>query len=220
MRGVCRKNPFGSTWSIPAPGHTFLAYRQRCIARSEHGEPDPSERETPMTRTLVLAVGAGLLAALLLTVAPVAPPTSPLATPTAAAAPAERAEVEARYERRVLRHTNLRRAHHGRRALRIASCLDRRAEVWGRRLATTGTFRHQSMQVLSRRCGHPRRGVGENLYASTPHRALPFRAVRAWMRSPGHRRNLLNRRYTHVGIAAKWSPRRKQWIVVQTLGGF
>jgi uncharacterized protein YkwD len=173
-----------------------------------------------MTRTLVLAVGAGLLASLLLTVAPVAPPTSTLGTPTAAAAPAKRAEVEARYERRVLRHTNIRRARHGLRALRVAPCLDRRAEVWGRRLATTGAFRHQPMRVLSRRCGHPRGGVGENLYASTPHKALPSRAVRAWMRSPGHRRNLLKRRYTHIGIAAKWSPRRRQWIVVQTFGGF
>lgn len=173
-----------------------------------------------MIRTLSLAVSAGLLASLLLTVAPVSLPHSGLATPSAAAAPAHPARAEARFERRVLWHTNQRRARNGVRPLRLARCLDRRAEAWGARLVRTGEFRHQPMRVLSRRCGHPRRGVAENLYASTPRKALPFRTVRAWMRSPGHRRNLLNRRYTHVGIAAKWDARRNRWVVVQTFGGF
>lgn len=173
-----------------------------------------------MIRTLCLVVSAGLLASLLLVVAPLSTTGTPLGVAYAAAAPTKPAKVEARYERKVLRHTNARRARHGLRPLRVARCLDHRAETWGRRLAVTGAFQHQSMRALMRRCRHPRGGVGENLYASAPHKALPSRAVRAWMRSPGHRRNLLNRRYTHIGIAAKWDARRNRWVVVQTFGGF
>lgn len=43
-------------------------------------------------------------------------------------------------------------------------------------------------------------GVGENIAWGTGSRATPKSIVRAWMRSPGHRRNILNAEYRHIGI--------------------
>ncbi len=43
--------------------------------------------------------------------------------------------------------------------------------------------------------------VGENLAWGTEKLATPRRIVNAWMRSPGHRRNILNRRFREIGVA-------------------
>lgn len=42
--------------------------------------------------------------------------------------------------------------------------------------------------------------VGENLAWGSGNLGTPRQIVRAWMRSPGHRRNMLNRRYREIGI--------------------
>lgn len=42
--------------------------------------------------------------------------------------------------------------------------------------------------------------LGENLAWGSGKRATPRQIVRSWMRSPGHKRNILNRRFRHIGI--------------------
>lgn len=42
--------------------------------------------------------------------------------------------------------------------------------------------------------------LGENIAWGSGERATPRRIVRAWMDSPGHRRNILDRRFRHIGI--------------------
>jgi uncharacterized protein YkwD len=42
--------------------------------------------------------------------------------------------------------------------------------------------------------------VGENLAWGSGKRGTPRQIVQAWMRSPGHRRNMLDRRYREIGI--------------------
>jgi uncharacterized protein YkwD len=42
------------------------------------------------------------------------------------------------------------------------------------------------------------RTVEENIYRGT--RSAPEQAIAGWMRSPGHRRNLLSPRFTEVGF--------------------
>ena len=42
--------------------------------------------------------------------------------------------------------------------------------------------------------------VGENLAWGTNSLSTPRRTVTNWMRSPGHRRNILNRRFREIGI--------------------
>jgi uncharacterized protein YkwD len=48
----------------------------------------------------------------------------------------------------------------------------------------------------------PREGttVAENIHWASGHRATPLRIMRDWMDSPGHRKNILSRDVTHVGI--------------------
>jgi uncharacterized protein YkwD len=46
--------------------------------------------------------------------------------------------------------------------------------------------------------------VGENLYWGQRRLASPAAAVRAWMRSPGHRAILLDGRFQHAGIGMAW----------------
>lgn len=42
--------------------------------------------------------------------------------------------------------------------------------------------------------------LGENLAWGSRELATPKQIVRSWMRSPGHKRNILDRRFRHVGI--------------------
>lgn len=42
--------------------------------------------------------------------------------------------------------------------------------------------------------------LGENIAWGASDRATPRKIVRSWMRSPGHRRNILDRRFRHIGI--------------------
>ncbi|HWC25664.1 MAG TPA: CAP domain-containing protein, partial [Solirubrobacteraceae bacterium] len=42
--------------------------------------------------------------------------------------------------------------------------------------------------------------LGENIAWGSGERATPQEIVRAWMRSPGHRRNILERRFRNIGI--------------------
>jgi uncharacterized protein YkwD len=48
--------------------------------------------------------------------------------------------------------------------------------------------------------GSVRSWLGENLGWGSAHLATPTEIHRAWMRSSGHRRNILDRRFRHVGI--------------------
>jgi uncharacterized protein YkwD len=43
--------------------------------------------------------------------------------------------------------------------------------------------------------------LGENLAWGGPHESTPREIVRAWMASPGHRRNILAARFREIGIA-------------------
>ncbi len=65
--------------------------------------------------------------------------------------------------------------------------------------------------------------VGENLAAGTFD--SPEELVKAWMDSPGHRENILSKKYTEIGVAAalvRFSPSpfngRKVWVAVQEFG--
>lgn len=44
-------------------------------------------------------------------------------------------------------------------------------------------------------------GIAENIAWGAGSRAAPAAVVRAWMRSPSHRANILNRRFDEIGIA-------------------
>jgi len=104
------------------------------------------------------------------------------------------------YERSILYWTNVYRKRHGVRALTVGSCVDRYAESWARHLAGRNAFYHQSLSPIMRNCH--KRAAAENIGKGT---VSAKRMVRMWMDSPGHRRNLLNPRYHHLGIGSVYS---------------
>jgi uncharacterized protein YkwD len=119
--------------------------------------------------------------------APKPPATSTPTAPTAAAA----------YESRILVLVNAERAKAGLRPLAMIGCADNYANSWAATMARTGTFAHQSLGPILSACSA--RGAGENIaYGSVTADAM----MTMWMNSPGHRANILNGAYTHIGIGA------------------
>jgi len=112
----------------------------------------------------------------------------------------------AAYEARVISAMNVQRARYGRVRLVAAACPDVYAEKWAYHLARTGSFYHQSMYPILRGCRATR--VAENLARGN---VTADKIVLAWMRSPGHRANVLDGRLTRVGVAAVYS--RGAWTV-------
>jgi uncharacterized protein YkwD len=158
----------------------------------------------------------GLATGLLLAV-----PTSPIGAATASveaetagqvassAAARTHTDRERRYQRKVFHWTNVARRRHDLPPLHRVKCLRRIAVHWSEHLARTGDFEHQNLNVIFRRCDRAN-AAGENIARGG---VSPKRMVRLWMNSPGHRANILNRRYTHLGVGA--AVRNGQWTGVQ-----
>lgn len=102
------------------------------------------------------------------------------------------------YETRVVQLVNAARTSRGLRPLAVSSCADRYAEGWATHLAGVRTLVHRSdLGAMLGACGASM--VGENIaYGGVTADAL----VQMWMGSTGHRENILNPSYTHVGTGA------------------
>lgn len=116
---------------------------------------------------------------------------------------------------------NQERRKRGLRGLRYNRRLAIAAGRHARDMVRRGYFSHNSLdgrdfvdRILRTRYIRGRRGgwsLGENLAWGSGDRATPRSIVRAWMRSPGHRRNILNRRFREIGVALVLSaPERNQ----------
>ena len=116
---------------------------------------------------------------------------------------------ERRYQRKVFHWTNVARRRHDLPPLHRVKCLRRIAVRWSEHLAASGDFEHQNLNKIFRRC-HRARSAGENIARGG---VTPKRMVRMWMHSPGHRANILNRSYTHLGVGA--AVRNGEWTGVQ-----
>ena len=106
---------------------------------------------------------------------------------------------------------NAERTGRGLRTLHAAPLLDRVADGFAEQMAVQRFFDHISpggSTLLSRvtASGYLRRGgawsLGENLAFATGAASTPRATVRAWMRSPPHRANLLDSEFTEVGIGS------------------
>jgi uncharacterized protein YkwD len=102
------------------------------------------------------------------------------------------------YERQVVDAINAERVSRGLRALRYTSCPDGYGERWAVRLRTSNTLYHQSMTTVMRGCGATR--AAENIARA---RTSAKNLVGLWMRSPGHRANVLDRYVTEVGVGTQ-----------------
>ena len=104
---------------------------------------------------------------------------------------------------------NKKRRQHGMRVLRSNGRLHRAAGRHVADMAHNHYFSHTSISGASfidriRRTGYLRAArswsVGENIAWGTGELSTPRTIVGAWMRSPGHRANILNWRFREIGI--------------------
>lgn len=117
---------------------------------------------------------------------------------TLVAPPAAQAQSIDRYERQARVVTNNARQTHHLTQLRKKPCVQRYAIRQARKMARQERIFHQDLGVVMRRCNLD--AVGENVaYGYDTGRGV----VRAWMRSEGHRHNILNPRYRLIGMAAR-----------------
>jgi uncharacterized protein YkwD len=116
----------------------------------------------------------------------------------------------ARLDTGVLSRLNQIRLLHGLSPLRMNAELNASAAEHSREMGADGYFEHASANGTAfwRRIaewygstGYDYWSVGENLLWSSPN-VDPTEAVRLWMNSPPHRRNILDPHWREIGIAA------------------
>ena len=157
----------------------------------------PRRPLTSRVRRLAAAVLAGVLAAIVLVPA------------AASAAGGPAGDVFAR--------TNAQRTAAGLPALVSDPGLDAAAAEWARHLASSCTFAHSSSSWRSTRiAAFGWTASGENIAAGQPDAAA---VVASWMGSPGHKANILDRRYTGLGVGyATGSCYRTYWVQIFGVG--
>lgn len=113
---------------------------------------------------------------------------------------------------------NEKRAKHGKGRVRLRSTLSRAARNHSKRMQRSNCFAHvcpgeaslvgryQRANYLPCRCSW---GAGENIAWGPGRKGTPRRIVKAWMRSPSHRSNILGS-FEHIGVGVRWgSPRHR-----------
>ena len=129
---------------------------------------------------------------------------------TAAGTPARTLSAANKLESQVLGELNAIRGAHGLRPLRLSAPLSAAADSHSRAMGTFGFFEHTSLdgsafwKRIQRFYGPGGNGswsVGENLLWSTTGIDASG-ALKLWMASPGHRKNILTARWREVGLSA------------------
>jgi uncharacterized YkwD family protein len=106
------------------------------------------------------------------------------------------------FEQQVLDLTNQERAKYGVPALKLDVELSKVAREKSRDMQAKGYFDHNSPTYgspfdMMKKFGISYRTAGENIAMG---QQSPQEVVNAWMNSEGHRKNILNANYTHIGI--------------------
>ena len=156
------------------------------------------------------ALAAASAAAALLLAGPGAGAPGELASPARCAASSASAAL--------LCHVNAARRANGAPPLAAAPLLGRAAGAKGAAIVRCGQFTHgpcgRDPVGPVRASGYAFRLWGENLYWGSGRLASARSAVQGWLRSPGHRRAMLDRRFREVGIAAvRWPGRGTLWVL-------
>ncbi|UMG94333.1 CAP domain-containing protein [Nocardioides sp. TF02-7] len=158
-----------------------------------------------MRTTLTLLLSTALLLVAPTGAAPGAAAAAPATAAERAEAPAERAAQRAGLadrRRQVVRFTNRARRANGCAPLRQVATLNLAAQRHTKRMARARRLDHQlpGEPALGRRvtqAGYDWTRLGENIAYGYP---TARSVVRAWLRSPGHRRNILDCRFRHIGV--------------------
>jgi uncharacterized protein YkwD len=150
-----------------------------------------------MRRLVVALLGVVLAGTGMAPAAPLAPAATPESTYAAAAVKA----------------TNTARVNHERKELRTSTCLRRFAARHAARMAAKEAMYHQELGPIMEGCGLST--AGENVaYGYPTGRAVVWKG---WMRSEGHRANILRRAFRLVAVGARRSD-DGTWYVAQVFG--
>lgn len=125
----------------------------------------------------------------------------------AVAPPADAAPTGHRYEHAVAVDTNAQRTHRDLVKLKWNGCLDSYAEAQAARMARKQSLQHQALLPILNHCHLDL--VGENIAVGYP---TGRAAVVAWMHSPGHRANILKKRYRLYGVGAYRDVHGTWWV--------
>lgn len=106
------------------------------------------------------------------------------------------------YEQKVVDLTNQERAKNGAPALKVDAALSKMASDKSQDMATNNYFSHTSPTYgspfdMMKQYGITYRYAGENIAMG---QKTPEEVVQAWMNSEGHRKNMLNPNFTHIGV--------------------
>jgi len=158
---------------------------------------------------MTIAALAALTSVLLVAPAPPATSAGPAERSDRTIVSSQRVGTLETNRRQVVAQTNARRRAHGCNTLRRNRALDVAAQRHTLRMARANTLSHQlpgeaSLGVRVRRAGYSWTLVGENVAAGYP---TAEAVVRGWMNSSGHRRNILNCRFRHIGVGYAVSDR-------------
>lgn len=131
-----------------------------------------------------------------------APVKEPAKSPTQEAAKAPASSAVSAYEQKVVELTNQERAKNGLKPLALDTELSKVAREKSRDMQSKGYFSHTSPTYgspfdMMKKFGITYRSAGENIAMGQP---TPEEVVKAWMNSSGHRANILNSSYTHIGV--------------------
>lgn len=120
------------------------------------------------------------------------------------------------FDAQVLRWTNVERSKRGLRPLRAAPCPRRYAAAHTQRLAAQDRLFHQSLRPVVRSCRG--RSAAENV-AYGGRSLSPRQVVSMWMKSPGHRANILRPKFKRLGVDTWRSARTGRVYVGQVFTG-
>lgn len=212
-RSTLDESPYAlrSVWS---PREEFSVFRTSRPVLS----PGPG-RPAIRVHARLVAVCA-LFAALLLgsvpsaTAAPVAVGASGGAERVVEVAQTKKVKPAAKYRKQAQKATNRARKRNDLKKFRADKCLAKWARKHAKRLARNGEgIWHQDLQPILEDCNL--RSVGENVAAGYP----TGKAVvnQGWLKSPGHRANIMNRQFRRSVVLARRSS-DGVWYAVQLFG--
>jgi uncharacterized protein YkwD len=117
------------------------------------------------------------------------------------------------YAASAVKTTNRARVDHDRRPLRVSDCLARFARKQAGAMVEAGDIFHQALEPIMERCHLV--SVGENVaYGYPTGRSV---VTQGWMRSDGHRANILSRGFKIVAVAARRDA-DGTWYAAQVFG--
>ncbi|MGE7882288.1 CAP domain-containing protein [Bacillus sp. NPDC094077] len=116
--------------------------------------------------------------------------------------PAQEAKSLSEFEQRVVELTNAERAKQGLPALKIDTELSKVARIKSEDMQKNNYFDHNSPTYgspfdMMKKFGISYTSAGENIAQG---QRTPEEVVQAWMNSAGHRANILNNSFTHIGV--------------------